>query len=92
MELTRSIEVPNKHGLHARASAALAGVANEFKKADVRIARGVEEEEVDAKSILAILTLGVAKGELLYIRCSGEDAEKAMHAVVELVENKFGEE
>ena len=91
MELTRSIEVSNKHGLHARASARLAELAKEFEAA-VRIARGAEEEEVDAKSILAILTLGVAKGEALHIRCSGDDAEQAMQAIVGLVEDKFGEE
>jgi len=47
---------------------------------------------VDAKSILGILTLGAEKGQTLRIRVTGEDAESAMQALVQLIEAKFGED
>jgi phosphotransferase system HPr (HPr) family protein len=50
------------------------------------------EEAVDAKSILAILTLGVERGQTLEIRAEGDDAEQAMTAVIQLIEQNFGEE
>ena len=91
MEIKRSIEVSNKYGLHARASTRLAQVAKAFRST-IMLSRPEDEDEVDAKSILGILTLGVAKGQCLQIRVSGEDAEQAMDAVIALVEGKFDEE
>lgn len=93
MELERSIEISNKHGLHARASTRFAQVAQQFG-CSVHIARdgGSEADEVDAKSILGILTLGVEKGQKLRVRVSGDDAQEAMDALVQLIEEKFGEE
>ena len=91
MELERAVEIGNKYGLHARASTRLAQLANQFSSA-IKVSRLGEDEEVDAKSILGILTLGVAKGQMLRIRVFGDDADKAMDAVVDLVQGNFGEE
>ena len=91
MELERSIEISNRYGLHARASTRLAQVAKQFQSS-IRVSRGESQEEVDAKSILGILTLGAEKGQWIRIRTSGEDAEQAMAAVVRLIEQNFGEE
>ena len=77
--------------IHARASTRLAQLANQFSCA-IKVSRLGEDEEVDAKSILGILTLGVAKGQMLRIRVNGDDADKAMDAVVDLVQGNFGEE
>ncbi len=91
MELERSIEISNKHGLHARASTRLAQLAQRYTAA-VFLSRGDSEEEVDAKSILGILTLGAEKGQVVQLRVTGDDAEDAMSALVALIEDKFGED
>ncbi len=91
MELKRSVELTNEHGLHARASTRLAQVAQQYR-ASIYVAREGAHEEVDAKSILGILTLGVEKGEKLQLRADGDDAEGAIDALVELINDKFGEE
>lgn len=91
MELERSIEISNRFGLHARASTRLQQVAKQFQ-ASIRVSRGESQEEVDAKSILGLLTLGAEKGQRLRIRASGDDAEQAMAAVILLIQQNFGEE
>lgn len=91
MEVVRNVSLGNKHGLHARASSRLALTAQRFK-ATIRLSRVGAPEEVDAKSIIAMLTLGAPKGAALSIRATGEDAETAVAAVVELIEQNFGEE
>lgn len=91
MELESVVEIGNKYGLHARASTRLAQVAKQFQSA-IRVSRLGEPEEVDAKSILGVLTLGIGRGQTLRIRVDGDDAQQAMASIVELVRNNFGEE
>jgi phosphocarrier protein HPr len=91
MELERSIEISNKYGLHARASTRLAQVAKQFQSSIV-VSTASCATEVDAKSILGILTLGAEKGQTLRIRVNGDDADRAMDALIDLIEAKFGEE
>lgn len=91
MELRRLIEVSNKYGLHARTSTQLSQVAKQFQSS-ILLSKLDTEEEVDAKSILGILTLGVGKGQRLKIHVVGADAAEAMEALIKLFENNFGEE
>ena len=91
MDLENCLDVSNKHDLHVRASTRLAQLAQQFDCA-VSIARDGDPNEVDAKSILGILTLGVEKGQKLRLRTSGDDAQEAMDALVQLIQDKFGEE
>jgi phosphotransferase system HPr (HPr) family protein len=91
MQLECSIQISNKYGLHARASTRLAEVAKKFQSS-IRLSRVGGNEEVDAKSILGILTLGAEKGQTLRIWASGEDAQQAVDALVEVVRQNFGEE
>lgn len=91
MEIKRAVLVENRYGLHARASTRLAQLAKEFQSS-ILISSVEGDEEVDAKSILAVLTLGVAKGQELNLRVVGEDAEVAMIAIVELFQRKFDED
>ena len=91
MEIERSVEISNKFGLHARASTRLAQLAKQFQSA-IRLSRTDSDEEVDAKSILGILTLGAERGQVLRIKATGEDAHAAMDALVELVKLNFGED
>jgi phosphotransferase system HPr (HPr) family protein len=90
-DLAQSLEITNKYGLHARASTRLAQVAQNYDSR-ITIARETGGQEVDAKSVLGILSLGAEHGETIKVCISGEDAEAAMKAVVELVECKFHED
>jgi len=85
---SRQVVVANEHGLHARPAGKLAQQAQAFD-ADIFIVHN--EQEVDAKSILDVLTLAAGPGEVLEIRASGGDAEQAADALQTLFANKFEE-
>jgi phosphocarrier protein HPr len=84
----REIEIVNKLGLHARASAKLTQLAAQFT-AEVWIAR--EGRRVNAKSIMGVMMLAAAKGSLVAIETDGPDEAQAMTALVALIGEKFGE-
>ena len=84
----QQVEISNRLGLHARAAAKLVHTANGFKS---QIFIGNGEEEVNAKSILGLLTLAATKGTPLTVRADGEDEGDAVEAVVALFEDRFGE-
>jgi phosphocarrier protein len=80
--------ISNKLGLHARAAAKLVHIASEFKS---EIYVGTDHEEVNAKSILGILTLAATKGTPLNVRADGVDEDEAVRAIIALFADKFGE-
>ena len=82
------VTITNKLGLHARAAAKLVHTASAF---EAEIYVGTVNEEVNAKSILGILTLAATKGTPLNVRADGSDEEAAVRAIVELFANRFGE-
>ena len=84
----REIEIVNKLGLHARASAKLTQMAGQFA-AEVWISR--EGRKVNAKSIMGVMMLAAAKGSLVEIETDGPDEAQAMTALVGLINDKFGE-
>jgi phosphocarrier protein HPr len=84
----REIEIVNKLGLHARASAKLTQMAGQFT-AEVWITR--EGRKVNAKSIMGVMMLAAAKGSLVAIEIDGPDEDQAMAALVGLINDKFGE-
>ena len=84
----REIEIVNKLGLHARASAKLTQLAAQFT-AEVWIAR--EGRKVNAKSIMGVMMLAAECGSSITIRADGHDAEKAADALAALVATGFGE-
>lgn len=90
-DLAQNLEITNKYGLHARASTHLAQVAQAYSSR-ITISRGSGDTQIDAKSVLGILSLGAEHGETIKVTISGDDAEEAMRAVVELVEKKFYED
>lgn len=85
----REITIINKLGLHARAAAKFVGVAGRYP-CDVRLGRAADQL-VDGKSIMAVMMLAAGKGTALHLHTEGEDAEQAMAALVELIENRFDE-
>ena len=84
----REIEIANKLGLHARASAKLTQLAGQFT-AEVWISR--EGRKVNAKSIMGVMMLAAAKGSLIAIETDGVDEAQAMTALVGLINDRFGE-
>ena len=83
-EIKKSITLKNKHGLHARPATAFVELAKKFKS-DVTILH--EGQEVDAKSIISILTLGLGEGAKITVRAVGKDAQKAADELVNLVKS-----
>ena len=83
-----TLVVEHKVGLHARPAALFVQTAKKFKSA---ILVRKDEREVNAKSILSILTLGANQGTVITIKAAGEDEGAALQALQELVENNFGE-
>lgn len=80
------VRVLNDQGLHARPAARLAQEAQKFD-CDIRLVLG--GEEVDAKSILDILTLAAGQGSELELRASGPRAEDALSHLGSLIRNRF---
>lgn len=84
---TAKVTVINKAGLHARAATKLSKLAASFGS---RIRIG-HDKMVDGKSILSLMMLAAVKGTELTIEVSGEDEDKALAAIVELINDRFGE-
>jgi len=84
----QDIEVVNKLGLHARASAKLTQLASSFKS-DVHLSRS--GRRVNAKSIMGVMMLAAAKGTTVTLETSGPDEDEAMLAITSLFADKFGE-
>jgi phosphocarrier protein len=84
----QELEIINKLGLHARASAKLTQTAGQFKS-EIFVSKG--GKRVNAKSIMGVMMLAAGKGSRIGVEASGVDEADAMAAVVALIENKFGE-
>jgi len=82
------VEITNKLGLHARASAKLTQVASGFK-CEVWLSRS--GRRVNAKSIMGVMMLAAGKGASITIEAEGEDAEAALAALQKLIADKFEE-
>jgi len=84
----RSVQIVNKHGLHARPAAEVVKAASRFK-ADITICR--DDLEVNGKSIMGVMMLAAEYGATITLRASGPDAEDALEALSTLVASRFGE-
>lgn len=81
--MERVVAVVPEAGLHARPASKFVETANEYD-ADLRVAPA-EGEEVDARSMLAVTSLGVKSGEDVRLIAAGEDAEEALDALEEVL-------
>ena len=81
--------ITNKLGLHLRAAASLVKTAAAYES-DVRIRKG--SVEVDAKSIMGVLGLEAPMGVEVTVKATGPDEDKALRAVIGLIEAKFNDE
>ncbi len=86
--LEQKITIINKLGLHARAASKFVATTGAFA---ATIEVGVGDRFVDGKSIMAVMMLAASKGTELHLRCTGDDAEAAMNAIVALINNRFDE-
>ncbi len=87
--LQREVEITNKLGLHARASAKLTQVAAQFQSG-VWITRN--GRRVNAKSIMGVMMLAAAKGSTVVLETDGPDEAAAMAAITALVARRFEED
>lgn len=81
--------IPNKKGLHARASAQFVRTATEHK-ATIDVSR--DGQTVGGTSIMGLMMLAAGQGDFIHIESSGDGAKAALQALVLLVEDGFGEE
>jgi len=83
------LQIVNKKGLHARASAKFVQTAERFD-ASISVTRG--QETVGGTSIMGLMMLGAAAGTTITVEATGHDAVAAVEALSDLVSNGFGEE
>ena len=82
------IEISNKLGLHARASAKLTQIAGSYSS-EVWLEKG--PRRINAKSIMGVMMLAAGKGSSVHIEVSGEDETAALSALEALINNRFDE-
>ena len=86
--LQLEVEIVNRLGLHARASAKLTQLAAQYSS-EVWVSRN--GRRVNAKSIMGVMMLAAAKGSRITVETSGADEAPALQAVTALIADKFGE-
>ncbi len=87
--ISRTVEIANKRGLHARASAKFVTLASTLP-AKVEVEK--DGSRVVGTSIMGLMMLGAAIGDSVTISAIGDGADASVAALAELVENKFGED
>ena len=87
--VSREVQITNQRGLHARASAKFVNLASEI---DAQIEVEKDGNKVCGTSIMGLMMLGAAMGDSIVIHVSGQGAEEALAKLVELVQERFGEE
>lgn len=86
--MQRTLLIINKLGLHARAAAKLVSTASAFSS---QITLDKAGQTADAKSIMAVMMLAASKGTELTLHAEGADAEAALDALEQLINNRFDE-
>ncbi|MGP3779427.1 HPr family phosphocarrier protein [Halanaerobium saccharolyticum] len=85
----KKVIITNKTGLHARPAAQFVQKAGKF---DSKIEIVFEEKEVNAKSIMGVMSLGVGKGNEITVRADGADADQAVKELVDFIEVEMAKE
>ena len=83
-----TVNISNKLGLHARASAKFTKLASSFP-CDVFMSRN--DRRVNAKSIMGVMMLAAGLGAAVELECDGAREDDAMKALIALINDKFGE-
>jgi phosphocarrier protein len=88
MPITRVLEICNKKGLHARASAKFVQTVEKFD-ADVKVSRG--QESVGGTSIMGLMMLAAGPGTTITIEATGREAKEVIEALATLISGRFTE-
>lgn len=83
------VEVTNRAGIHARPASLIVSAINKMKS---QVLLEVDDNQINAKSILGVITLGAAYGTRIKIIADGEDEKEAVDVILHLFETKFEEE
>lgn len=83
---SKEVTIMNQVGLHARPATYFIQKANEFKE-EIKVTK--DEREVNGKSLLGVLSLGITRGSSIKISAVGENEQAAVEALVALVESNF---
>jgi len=87
--MDRQVTIQNKLGLHARPAMQFVDVANQYQSG-IKVCKG--DQTVDGKSIMQMMMLAATAGTVLKIVAEGGDAPKALDALEQLINARFGEE
>ncbi|MFP4484112.1 MAG: HPr family phosphocarrier protein [Spirochaetaceae bacterium] len=85
----REITVRNRAGIHARPAALIVQTASKF---DSTVMLRRDDDEINAKSIMGIITLGAGYNTTLTLAADGDDEVEAVEEIARLFENRFEEE
>jgi len=88
MIVQKTLTIKNELGLHARSAAMIVRVLERYRSS-VFLER--DGNQVDARSLLDILTLACPKDSRIVVRADGDDAREAVDSIEKLVDDKFGE-
>jgi phosphocarrier protein len=86
--ISETVTIINKLGLHARAASKLVNCASQYES-EVFLCR--KDNRVNAKSIMGVMMLAASKGVELGLEIDGTDEQPCRDALVELINNRFGE-
>lgn len=86
--IQKELEIVNKLGLHARASAKFTQLAGKFKS---EVWMTFNKRRVNAKSIMGVMMLAAGKGSVITLETNGEDEQECLAALEALIADKFGE-
>ena len=89
MTLVRELEITNRRGLHARASAKFVKCVEQFE-AEVTVSH--DGQSVPGTSILGLMMLAASTGTMIKVAVDGKDAEAALDAITALLADRFGED
>jgi phosphocarrier protein len=87
--VSKQVEITNKRGLHARASAKFVNMASEI---DAKVEVEKDGNRVCGTSIMGLMMLGAAMGDTIVIHVEGVGSDAALERLATLVEERFGEE
>lgn len=85
---TITVKIINQLGLHARASAKFVSTAARFQS-QLQVTKGTQT--INGKSIMGVMTLAANQGSELILQIDGVDEADMEAALIQLIENRFGE-
>ncbi|MBM7558221.1 HPr family phosphocarrier protein [Halanaerobacter jeridensis] len=85
----QAVTIENETGLHARPASMIVDEASTYD-ADVQIV--YDGQEVNAKSIMGVMSLGISQDAEIIVQADGDDEEEAVNTIIELIQSGFGEE